>query len=204
MQTRKGSSARRSNPALNTKRVEALRRLLNEERNKIRERVREFRREQEEDATPLPSDELDVARSLADVETHAGLIERAEYRLKAIDAAFSRIERGRYGICEECGEEIPVERLKVLPFAGYCVDCQSKRNHRLRPGEGAIDEPSRYLWNPPEELDESEEKQDALTGPEEQMPVRDRWPLGEEVGEFEQLPPVPTARRRGRMKRKDV
>jgi len=184
-------------------RLEALRKILSHERNEALARVREFRKEQEEDVSPLPSDELDAARSLADVETHASLIERAEYRLKAIDAAFSRIERGCYGICDECGENIPIDRLKVLPFAGYCVDCQAKRNRQLRPGEGSIDEPSRHLWAVPEEVDESMEKEEEVTQPEEQLAVHDQRPLGPEVGEFEQLPPVPTARRRGRVKRRD-
>src|SRR6185437_50438 len=169
----------------NSKRLQTLRNLLTHQRNEALARIRDFRRAQGEDAEPLPGDELDAARALAEVETHAGLIERAEYRLKAIAAALGRVDEGRYGTCEECGEDIPLERLKVLPFAAYCVDCQSKRNHRLRPGEGYIDEPSRHLWTLPEEMDESLEKQDALMEPEERLSVRDRRPSGPEVGEFE-------------------
>lgn len=187
-----------SRSTTNGERLQTLRNLLAHQRNEALARIRDFRRAQEEDAEPPPGDELDAARALADVETHAGLIERAEYRLKAIAAAFSRVEEGRYGICEECGEEVPVERLKVLPFAAYCVDCQSKRNRQRRPGEGDIDEPSRHLWTLPEEMDESLEKQDALMAPEERLAVHDQRPSGPEVGEFEQLPPSPTARRRGR------
>ena len=182
----------------NSERLQTLRNLLAHQRNEALARIQDFRRAQEEDAEPLPGDELDAARALAEVETHAGLIERAEYRLKAIAAAFSRVEEGRYGICEGCGEDIPVDRLKVLPFAAYCVDCQSKRNRQRQPGEGYIDEPSRHLWALPEEMDESLEKQDALIEPEERLTVRDRGPSGPELGEFEQLPPSPTARRRGR------
>src|ERR1700739_4750213 len=89
------------------KRNRDLREVLNHARNEALARVRDFRREQEEDATPTPSDELDAARSLAEIETHASLIERAEYRLRAIDQAFARIESGNYGICEECGDELP-------------------------------------------------------------------------------------------------
>jgi DnaK suppressor protein len=184
------------------KRLQALRNLLNHGRNEALARVREFRREQKEDALPPPSDELDSARSLADVATHASLIERAEDQLKAIDTAFSRLERGRYGICEECGEDIPVERLKVLPFAAYCVDCQSKRNQGLRSGEGYVDEPARQLWTSPAETDESLEKQDALAEPGEELGVHDKGPFGPEVEESEQLPSTPTARRRGRPKKK--
>ncbi len=186
-----------------TDRRNALTAVLRHARNESLARVRELRAEQEADVTAPPSDEMDVARSLADVETHASLIERAEYRLKAIDAAFNRLERGRYGLCDECGDEIPLKRLEALPFAAYCVDCQTKRNRLRRVGEGSIDEPSRYRWSAPEEMDESLEKQDSLAAPEEQIIVRDEQPFGPEVGEFEQMVPVSTGRRRGRPKKRE-
>jgi DnaK suppressor protein len=47
--------------------------------------------------------------------------------LLKVDEALRKIEEGTYGRCEDCGEDISVERLKVLPFAIYCVDCQEKR-----------------------------------------------------------------------------
>ena len=46
-------------------------------------------------------------------------------KLKQIDEALAKIENGTYGTCEECGEEIPVARLKILPFAKLCIDCVS-------------------------------------------------------------------------------
>ncbi|MGB9716331.1 MAG: TraR/DksA family transcriptional regulator [Thermodesulfovibrionales bacterium] len=36
------------------------------------------------------------------------------------------MDEGTYGKCEECGEDISEERLKILPFAIYCRDCQEK------------------------------------------------------------------------------
>lgn len=47
--------------------------------------------------------------------------------LQKIDEALRKLEEGTYGICEDCGEEISEERLKVMPFAIYCIDCQEKR-----------------------------------------------------------------------------
>ena len=139
------------------RRLKALREILNHERNEALARVRDYRRDQEQDALPPPGDEMDEARSLADVETHASLIERVEERLKAIDFAFDRLEHDRYGICAQCGEHIPLERLKVLPFAGYCVDCQETRNSAARGGKTWIDEPFIHQWNPPEEMGETTE-----------------------------------------------
>lgn len=48
-------------------------------------------------------------------------------RLIKIDAALGKLREGTYWICEDCGEPINVERLKVMPFAIYCKDCQEKR-----------------------------------------------------------------------------
>ena len=76
-----------------------------------------LRKEEEEDAIALPADGLDAAHSLEEVEMEAGLVERYEDRLPTIDDAFNRLERGRYGICEKCKQEIPIERLKAMPLA---------------------------------------------------------------------------------------
>lgn len=43
-----------------------------------------------------------------------------------IDEAIRKLEEGTYGVCEDCGGKISEERLKVLPFAIYCKDCQEK------------------------------------------------------------------------------
>jgi DnaK suppressor protein len=138
-------------------RVAMLRQLLEHERSAVMARVKQYRSAQEQEALPPPGDELDAARALSDVETHASLIERAEARLRAIDFAFNLIEQGRYGICAVCGEEIPLERLKALPFATYCVDCQQKRNDARRVGEGTVDEPFAHQWDLPEAMTEPTE-----------------------------------------------
>jgi DnaK suppressor protein len=43
------------------------------------------------------------------------------------DEALRKLSEGTYGICEECGEEISKARLKILPFAIYCTDCQERK-----------------------------------------------------------------------------
>lgn len=181
-------------------RLQRLRQILNSEQTRAYERIRELRNQQQEDSTPPPADELDEARSLAEIETHAGLIERAENLLKSIDAALSRLERNRYGLCEECSNEIPIARLRALPFAAYCLRCQQKHNNTARAGEGSIDQESSKHWVTPTELDESLETQDAIVEPEERLFVHDKKPFGTELGEFEQLSPVGTTARRGRIK----
>ncbi len=46
-------------------------------------------------------------------------------KLKEIDQALKKIEEGTYGYCEECGERITQKRLTLIPYALYCVPCQS-------------------------------------------------------------------------------
>jgi DnaK suppressor protein len=55
-------------------------------------------------------------------------------RLREVEDALDRLEEGTYGICEECGAAIKLERLKVLPFTTYCVQCQERRE---RMGQGS-------------------------------------------------------------------
>src|SRR5579871_4731928 len=171
----------------------SLRAILEHERNQALARIREYRQDQDLEATPPPGDEMDVARSLADVETHATLIERVEERLKAIDSAFDRLEHDRYGICARCGEEIPVERLKALPFAIYCVDCQQKINNDPRIAKTWVDEPFIRRWDPPEEMEESTEN-----SRDDYVPL----PTGEEddggltVGKEEPAPTSPKPRKK--------
>ena len=47
--------------------------------------------------------------------------------LQKIDEALRKLDEGTYGICEDCGEAISEQRLKILPFAIYCTDCQERR-----------------------------------------------------------------------------
>ena len=54
------------------------------------------------------------------------LTDREKRKLAQIDDALDRLEENTYGLCEECGIKIPKARLKVLPFARYCVECQEK------------------------------------------------------------------------------
>lgn len=73
-----------------------------------------------------PSGDIyDQASSERDRELGLLLGDREREKLHNIDEALLKIAEGEYGICEECEEEIPVGRLKVVPFARYCVRCKA-------------------------------------------------------------------------------
>jgi len=59
-----------------------------------RQRIKDFRREQSQESEFSPGDYIDIARSSADIETHAGLIARAEEKLKYLDEAISQLKAG--------------------------------------------------------------------------------------------------------------
>ncbi len=48
--------------------------------------------------------------------------------LKEIERALARCAGGTYGICEGCDEDISPNRLKAIPWARYCVNCQEMRS----------------------------------------------------------------------------
>jgi DnaK suppressor protein len=70
-------------------------------------------------------DIYDQASSERDRELGLLLNDREREKLHSIDEALLRIAEGEYGICEECDEDIPMGRLKVLPFTRHCVKCKS-------------------------------------------------------------------------------
>jgi DnaK suppressor protein len=72
------------------------------------------------------SDMYDLADDERERQFSILLCNRDREKLALIDEALERIEEGTYGICEECGSKIPEGRLRVMPFARYCINCQSK------------------------------------------------------------------------------
>jgi len=70
-------------------------------------------------------DIYDQASSERDRELGLLLGDREREKVHNIDEALLRIDDGDYGICEECDEEIPLGRLKAMPFTRHCVKCKS-------------------------------------------------------------------------------
>jgi RNA polymerase-binding transcription factor DksA len=65
------------------------------------------------------SEEIDATRE-SNAQANAPLLERRWTSLSEIDAAFQRFQLGQYGLCEDCGDEISLERLQVVPLAACC------------------------------------------------------------------------------------
>ena len=113
-------------------RYEELKRALEDRRREIDSIVREQLnavREEREHSHHIRA--LDDDGEVSDVEVQhdveLALVQMKLETLKQIDAALARLDTGRYGRCAECGEEIAASRLKAVPFAVRCLDCQEAR-----------------------------------------------------------------------------
>lgn len=52
--------------------------------------------------------------------------DREHKLIKKVKKALDRIENGTFGICEKCGEDISIKRLKARPVTTQCIDCKTK------------------------------------------------------------------------------
>ena len=71
----------------------------------------------------VPLHMADIGTENYDQEFTLGLIENEQETLEQVNAALTRIEQGRFGRCEECGEAIAKPRLQALPYTRHCIQC---------------------------------------------------------------------------------
>ena len=73
------------------------------------------------------ADPADRATAESDRSFTLRIRDRERRLIRKIQSALQRIEDGSYGICEECGEEIGVPRLKARPVTRLCINCKAKQ-----------------------------------------------------------------------------
>ncbi|PKO21189.1 MAG: hypothetical protein CVU38_16100 [Chloroflexi bacterium HGW-Chloroflexi-1] len=71
---------------------------------------------------------------LVEREKNVALVNQLERKREAIQTALRAIEKGKYGICERCDQEINPERLEVRPDATLCVRCQVEVEKLIKRG----------------------------------------------------------------------
>jgi DnaK suppressor protein len=71
-------------------------------------------------------DPTDRASLEADRNFMLRIRDREHKLIKKIKKALERIENGTFGICESCGEDISIKRLKARPVTSQCIECKSK------------------------------------------------------------------------------
>jgi DnaK suppressor protein len=72
-------------------------------------------------------DDVETSESDIQEDIEFALIQMKAETLQRINEALERLEEGTYGHCFECGDEISPQRLRALPFAVRCKDCEEAR-----------------------------------------------------------------------------
>ena len=84
-----------------------------------------------ESASTEMSDVTDVeegAVGLAELSVGLAELEISSWTVRGIETALRLLEAGRYGVCSDCAARIPAARLRAVPFAERCRDCQEHRD----------------------------------------------------------------------------
>ena len=124
------------------KRYEVLSKMLRDRQSEIKNKLRSLR-----EVLPTESAQVKDAEEQSMEDFVLGmdfaLMEMESATLKKIDEALHRLEEGTYGDCVECGLKIAEARLKALPFASTCRECQEQQEELAvseRPHRSMYDE----------------------------------------------------------------
>jgi DnaK suppressor protein len=89
--------------------------------------LKKSRQDASGDLSNMPIHMADIGSDNFEQEFTLGLIENEEGMLEAIDGALERIDEGTFGKCETCEKPIPKDRLKAIPHANLCIECQRQQ-----------------------------------------------------------------------------
>jgi len=110
--------------------LEELRGALGAEKDSLEEELASYGRVQSETGdwqgasvgfSGEEADPLDAADQIEELATNVPLVEELEKRHKDVEDALEKMDEGTYGMCEECGGQIPLDRLEANPAARTCV-----------------------------------------------------------------------------------
>jgi DnaK suppressor protein len=118
--------ARKTTKAVITEtRYQELKAMLEALMREVHARIRDARAEHAHERNVL--DEGETSDTGIQEEIAFALIQMKSETLDRIDTALRKIGEGTYGVCLECGDEIAEPRLRALPFAVRCRDCEESR-----------------------------------------------------------------------------
>ncbi|NTU42942.1 MAG: TraR/DksA family transcriptional regulator [Nitrospirales bacterium] len=118
-------------------RTEELKRILREKKQEIAKgslrEMKKFISGENREAQGAGMEEGDCSFVMQAEELSMRHLSSQKHLLRQLDLALDRLNHGSYGTCAGCMEEISPERLRVVPFALYCKDCQETFERRRRP-----------------------------------------------------------------------
>ena len=74
------------------------------------------------------ADEMEFAVRSVEQDVNVTTASVRSRMLRQIDYALERVAGGTYGECQACGEQIPLNRLKAIPWAECCLECEEMRS----------------------------------------------------------------------------
>jgi len=112
-------------PPFTPSEITMLQEKLESERSRLEERLHitgktQSQRGRNEDSESIGSDNFSR-------ETEYRIMANDRKRLELIDEALSNLAHGKYGICQECGKRIGINRLMAKPHAKFCITCKTER-----------------------------------------------------------------------------
>ena len=112
-------------------------------RNLLTQRINELRLEAGKTVEPMDQDgNFPDPTDRASMESNRNSVLRIRDRERKlifkIQQALQRLDDGEYGICEECGEEIGIDRLKARPVTTLCIDCKSSQEIEERKAKRVV------------------------------------------------------------------
>ena len=72
------------------------------------------------------ADDNEYASRISEQKINLALHVRESYLISEMEETLSRVDNWDFGICEDCGEEIAIARIKANPTTRFCVSCQSR------------------------------------------------------------------------------
>jgi len=98
--------------------------ILNNRKKEILKILEDLKNEFKDISSCDIKEEVDFASCSSSNENNFLIYNKLQQELKEIEEALIAIKHNKYGICKMCEEPINPERLKVKPFAKYCIDCR--------------------------------------------------------------------------------
>ena len=125
--------------ALSKEQLKQMRQLLITERAKLASEIRSIAH----DASTSPRDAsgdlsaytihmADMAADTYERELSMNIVSSEQEILYQVDDALKRLDEGAYGVCQQCNKPITMSRLKAVPYASMCIECQRSEEKKQK------------------------------------------------------------------------
>ncbi len=123
--------------ALSKDQLKSFRQLLITERAKLAGEIKNIAHEASKSPRDASGDlsaytvhMADMAADTYERELSLNIVSSEQQILYQIDDALKRLDDGSYGVCQQCSQPITMSRLKAVPYASYCIECQRAKEQK--------------------------------------------------------------------------